>query len=60
MKRYVKQREGYEETNKELMIYKLRRALYGLKRAPRGWYSSLDRSLFSRGLTENRKQPEAD
>ena len=43
---YVKQPEGYEIPGKEHYVYKLRKALYMLKQAPRAWYSKLDKSLL--------------
>jgi hypothetical protein len=42
-------------------VYKLRKALYGLKRAPRAWYGRLRGFLFERGfemvLTVKIRQP---
>jgi hypothetical protein len=31
-------------------VYKLRKALYGLKKAPRAWYGRLRGFLFERGF----------
>ena len=47
---YVEQPLGYEKKGKEEKVYKLKKALYGLKHAPRAWNSKLDRSLVSLGF----------
>lgn len=47
---YVVQPPGYEEKKKAQMVLKLRKALYGLRQAPRAWNSKLDRSLTSLGF----------
>ncbi|KAJ0970051.1 hypothetical protein J5N97_022928 [Dioscorea zingiberensis] len=47
---YVCQPPGYEKKNNEEKVFKLRKALYGLRQAPRAWYSKLDRSLASLGF----------
>lgn len=44
---YVAQSQGYVIAGKEYYIYKLHKALYGLKKAPRAWYGKLDRYLQS-------------
>ena len=54
---YVKQREVYEILGKEHHVYKLRKALYSLKQAPRAWYSKLDKSLLELGLIRSNHEP---
>ena len=54
---YVKQLEGYEIPRKEHHVYKLRKALYRLKQAPRAWYSKLDKSLLELGLIRSNHEP---
>lgn len=44
---YVTQPEGFVVTGKEHMVYKLSKALYGLRQAPRAWNSRLDDHLKS-------------
>ena len=46
---YVEQPHGYEVPGQEHKVYRLKKELYGMKQAPRAWYSWID-SYF----TENR------
>ena len=39
---YVKQSPGYEQEGHEDKIYKLKKALHGLKQAPRAWNTRID------------------
>lgn len=47
---YVMQPEGFEKQGKENLVYKLVKALYGLRQAPRAWYTKLNQSLESLGF----------
>lgn len=38
---YVEQPLGYEKQGNEKKVYNLKKALYGLKKAPRAWYSRI-------------------
>jgi hypothetical protein len=40
---FVEQPQGFEVQVKEHQVYKLKKALYGLKKAPRTWYSRIYR-----------------
>ncbi|KAK1419766.1 hypothetical protein QVD17_29081 [Tagetes erecta] len=42
---YVKQPDGFIVTGKEDHVYKLNRALYGLRQAPRAWNERLDKTM---------------
>lgn len=42
---YVSQPEGFEKKGKEHLVYKLAKALYGLRQAPRAWYAKLNKCL---------------
>ena len=42
---YVAQPEGYVVQGKENFVYKLHKALYSLRQAPRAWNTCLDKSL---------------
>ena len=39
---YVDHPPGYTIKGHEDKVYKLKKALYGLKKAPRAWYSRID------------------
>jgi hypothetical protein len=47
---FLRQPPGFESEKYPQWMYKLRKALYGLKRAPRAWYGRLRGSLFERGF----------
>nr|GFD10715.1 retrovirus-related Pol polyprotein from transposon TNT 1-94 [Tanacetum cinerariifolium] len=51
---YVSQPDGFVDADNPNHVYKLKKALYGLKKAPRAWYDMLSSFLlsqdFSKGL----------
>jgi hypothetical protein len=47
---YVEQPPGFEDEKKPNHVYKLRKALYSLKQAPRAWYERLKDFLLSKGF----------
>jgi hypothetical protein len=47
---YVKQPPGFESEKYLHRVYRLKRALYGLKQMPRTWYGRLRGFLVSRGF----------
>lgn len=47
---YVSQPEGFEKAGEEHLVYKLKKALYGLRQAPRAWYEKLNSCLESLGF----------
>lgn len=47
---YVKQPLGSEKPKKPNHVYKLRKALYGHKQAPRAWYEHLKKSFIKKGV----------
>lgn len=47
---YVSQPEGFEKPGQEHLVYRLSKALYGLRQAPRAWYSKLRKCLEDMGL----------
>ena len=50
---YVRQPPGYEIDGKEDKVYRLKTALYGLKKAPRVWYNTIDEYLNSEGFSRS-------
>ena len=47
---YVEQRKGFVDPHKPNDVYKLKRALYGPKQAPRTWYDRLTSYLIKNGF----------
>jgi hypothetical protein len=47
---YVEQPLGFEDDKKPNHVYKLKKALYSLKQAPRAWYERLRDFLLSKGF----------
>lgn len=47
---YVSQPEGFVKAGEEHKVYKLLKALYGLRQAPRTWYARLNRCLENLGF----------
>ncbi|KAD7117131.1 hypothetical protein E3N88_04399 [Mikania micrantha] len=47
---YVTQPKGFEVKGKESMVFKLHKALYGLRQAPRAWNLKLEKSLKDKGF----------
>lgn len=47
---YVAQSKGFEDPKHLDYVYKLKRALYRLKQAPRAWYERLTQFLLSAGF----------
>ena len=47
---YIEQPEGFVDKNNKDKVYKLHKALYGLKKAPRAWYERLHTYLVQIGL----------
>jgi hypothetical protein len=47
---YIEQPEGFHLSKNTDYVCKLKKALYGLKHAPRSWYSRLDKYLQQAGF----------
>jgi hypothetical protein len=45
---YVEQPLGFEDPKRPIHVYKLSKALYGIKQAPRTWYERLGNLLISK------------
>ncbi|KAL9256460.1 Copia protein-like protein [Drosera capensis] len=48
---YITQPEGFEVQGQKHLVYRLSKALYGLRQAPRAWNTRLDKSLKEFGFT---------
>nr|GEX99417.1 ribonuclease H [Tanacetum cinerariifolium] len=49
---YVAQPDGFVKPDHPEKIYRVRKALYGFKQAPRAWYDELSKFLTSKGFTK--------
>nr|GEU68559.1 retrovirus-related Pol polyprotein from transposon TNT 1-94 [Tanacetum cinerariifolium] len=49
---YVAQPDGFVDPDHPEKVYQLRKALFGLKQAPRAWYDELSKFLTSKGFTK--------
>jgi hypothetical protein len=54
---YVEQPPGFEDSEYPNHVYKLSKALYGLKRAPRAWYECLRYFLITNGFKVGKVDP---
>ena len=54
---YIEQPQGFEVEDKRTQVCKLKKALYGLKEAPRAWYGRIDSFLASLGFTKSKANP---
>lgn len=43
--------------NNEGKVYKLKKALYGLRQAPRAWYSTVDKYFIQHGFQRSESEP---
>ena len=51
---YISQPPGFENIEYPNHVYKLKRALYGLKKAPRAWYERLSKFLLEQGFSRGK------
>ncbi|GJR04801.1 retrovirus-related pol polyprotein from transposon TNT 1-94 [Tanacetum coccineum] len=49
---YVAQPDGFVDPDHPENVYRLRKALHGLKQAPKAWYDELLNFLMSKGFTK--------
>nr|GEW99460.1 hypothetical protein [Tanacetum cinerariifolium] len=49
---YVAQPDGFVDPDHPEKVYQLKKALYGMKQAPRAWYDELSKFLTSKGFTK--------
>jgi hypothetical protein len=51
---YIEKPQGFEVEDKKSHVCKLKKALYGLRQAPRAWYGRIDSFLTSLGFTKSK------
>ena len=54
---YVEQPLGFKVQDRDTYLCRLKRALYGLKEAPRSWYERIDSYLMKLGFTRSNVDP---
>eukprot|EP01018_Ginkgo_biloba_P029557 Gb_20738 [translate_table: standard] len=54
---YVEKPQGFEIARKENKVYKLKKSLYGLKKAPKAWYSRIDTYFQQKGFQKSSSDP---
>jgi hypothetical protein len=54
---YIEQPQGFEVSEREFHVYFLRKALYGMKQAPRAWYSCIDTYFLQMGFEKTDADP---
>lgn len=54
---YVHQPEGFEAKGEEHKVYRLKKALYDLKQAPRAWNARIDGYLHQTGFVQCPYEP---
>ncbi|GJU27432.1 retrovirus-related pol polyprotein from transposon TNT 1-94 [Tanacetum coccineum] len=57
---YVSQPEGFVDQDNPSHVYKLKKALYGLKKAPRAWYDMLSSFLISQHFSKEKSKLDED
>lgn len=53
---YAAQPEGFSVSGQESKVYRLKRALYGLKQSPRAWYSKISSYLKENGFKRRKNE----
>jgi hypothetical protein len=51
---YIEQPQGFEVEYRKNHLWKLKKALYELKKSPRPWYGRIDSFLMSLGFTKSK------
>jgi len=51
------QPEGFAKKGEEYLVFKLKKALYELKHAPRSWYDKIDSFFLNHGYIRSKNDP---
>ncbi|GJT63870.1 retrovirus-related pol polyprotein from transposon TNT 1-94 [Tanacetum coccineum] len=54
---FVSQHEGFKDQDNPIHVYRLKKALYGLKHAPRAWYDTLSKFLLANNFFKGAVDP---
>jgi hypothetical protein len=54
---YIEKPQGFEVEYRKTHVWRLKKALYSLKQAPRAWYGRIDSFLTSLGFTKSKVDP---
>jgi hypothetical protein len=54
---YMRQPQGFHDPDKPHHVCKLKKALNGIRQAPRAWYAKLTKALLELGLEQNQAEP---
>ena len=54
---YIEQLQVFEVEDRHTHVCKLKKALHGLKQAPRAWYGRIDSFLTNMGFTKSKDDP---
>ena len=54
---YVQQPPSYEKKGHEDKVNRVKKALYGIKQAPRAWYSRIDSYMIENGFNRSTSEP---
>ena len=54
---YLEQPEGFVQKEKEHLVYRLKKALYGLNQAPRSWYEKIDSFFLQHSYNRSKNNP---
>jgi len=50
----MEQPQGFEIERKAKKVYRLKKALYRLKQAPRAWYNNIDNYFMEKGFEKSK------
>ena len=54
---YLMQPEGFVKQGEEHLVYRLRKALYQLKQAPKSWYDKIDLLFLQHSYKRSKNDP---